>query len=155
MSIEASSFMSFVLSSLGGMVATVAFYIDETKPGNVLRLDMARSINSVFWGITQLPAWFRPRREFWWIFANIPSRTMHMIAGGGAALLLKILETFWSSDGMNLHRLGVRVKSTILRCRYAFIMVDEKMRKGKLWGEGRKRRSNVPHLLQLRANGEA
>ena len=122
-------FIAFVTEFLVNGIGRVSFYIDETKPGNSLRPDVARAINSAFWGIVDLPDWFRGKRCWWFVFTHVPMLTMKRIAGGAATLYLKMLEIFWSDQGLNFLRLGILVSGRLIKFAYSCIVVDEKAEK--------------------------
>lgn len=54
----------------------IAFYMDETTPGNVLRPDHGRSLACFYWTLMELPSWFRSRHCGWFYFGLFP------VAGG-------------------------------------------------------------------------
>ena len=45
---QAPAFLAFMLHFLESNVARIVFYIDETRPGNILRPDMARAFHSIY-----------------------------------------------------------------------------------------------------------
>ena len=129
-SCASTPYFSFLVATLGAaLLGRLVFYLDETKPGNVLRPDAARAMTGIFWGIAELPDWWRAKTAFWFVFAHVPTITMRRIKGGASAVFLRILQVFWSSEGHNMERLGVRVGRRVLRFRYGFAIVDEKAEK--------------------------
>ncbi len=125
-----TDFFPLLTIALGvAAVGRVAFYMDETRPGNILRPDAARAMTSIFWGITDLPAWYRARQCFWFVFAHVPSKVMHDIKGGASQVYLKIMETFWAPVGHNFEGTGIYVRGRLIKLRYAFMIVDEKAEK--------------------------
>ena len=94
---EESPYFFSLLLTFWGLVTTASlvFYMDETRPGNLLRPDMARSMHAIFWGIADLPDWDRDKNIFWIPFAQVPSKEMCRIRGGASAVFLKVLEVFW------------------------------------------------------------
>ena len=90
---------------------------------------MARSVDSLFWSITCFPDWYRANRSFWYVSAEIPSKTMQTIKGGAGALMLNMLDAFWGDGGRHFERLGILVKSMHIKLAYGFITVDEKAEK--------------------------
>ena len=129
-SCASTPYFSFLVATLGArLLGRLVFYLDETKPGNVLRPNAARAMIGIFWGIADLPDWWRAKTAFWFVFAHVPTITMRRIKGGASAVFLRILQVFWSSEGHNMERLGVRVRRRVLRFRYGFAIVDEKAEK--------------------------
>ena len=115
----------------------IVIYWDETRPGNLLRPDIARSMTGIFWGIADLPDWWRCKAAFWFVFAHVPTKIMQKVKGGASAVFLKMLQIFWASDDHNMERLGVRCRgSEVLKFKYGFIIVDEKAEKELLGLKG-------------------
>jgi len=127
---ESTPLLGFLMGALGAaLLGRVVFFMDETKPGNPLRPNVARAMTGIFWGIADLPDWWRSKRAFWNVFAHVPTTMMHRIKGGASAVFLRMLEIFWSPDGHNFARLGVLVRGRLVRFRYGFVIVDEKAEK--------------------------
>ena len=149
---------SLLLTFWGLVTASLVFYMDETRPGNLLRPDMARSMHGgIFWGIADLPDWYRDKNIFWIPFAQVPSKEMCRIRGGASAVFLKVLEVFWPIP-IHLHdfeRTGVKTRGRILKFKYGFMIVDEKCEKevsgvkGAAWGQV------LLQLLHLRQDAAA
>ena len=129
---ESPYFFPFLVTFCGLMTtASLVFYMDETRPGNVLRPDLARAMHGLFWGIADLPDWFRAKRVFWIPFAHVPSREMCRIRGGPSAVYLKVCEVFWPIP-IGLHhfeRTGVETRGRTIKFQYGFMIVDEKCEK--------------------------
>lgn len=127
-----------ICSALGSSLqGRIVIYWDETQPGNVLRPDVARSMTGIFWGIADLPDWWRCKAAFWFVFAHVPTKVMQKVKGGSSAVFLKMLQIFWASDNHNMERLGVRCRgSEVMKFKYGFIMVDEKAEKELLGLKG-------------------
>ena len=126
---ECPRFFEFLAPLLANRIGKVCVYMDETRPGNALRPDMGRAVNSLYWCIANLPDWFRAKHNAWFVIAHVPAKIMAAIKGSSSALLLKILEIFWSPSEWNFERLGVSVAGMHIRLQYGFIMVDEKAEK--------------------------
>ena len=129
---ETPYFFPFLVTWLGLLTAaSLVFYMDETRPGNILRPDMARAMHGLFWGIADLPDWYRAKRVFWIPFAHVPSREMKRIRGGPSAVYLKVCEVFWPIP-IGLHhfeRTGVEARGRTIKFAYGFMIVDEKCEK--------------------------
>jgi hypothetical protein len=124
-----TAFLPFLIGALGTQLGRLVYYMDETRPGNILRPDMARAMTSIFWGIPELPDWYRSKRCFWFPLAHVPSKTMHVIKGGASAIYLKICDLFWAPVDHNFERTGIFVRGKLLKFRYGFMLVDEKAEK--------------------------
>ncbi len=99
--------------------AHVVLYIDETRPGNQLRPDSARSMHCIYWTFSELPTWFRARPDVGWFpFAFVPTEVASAISGGVSALMAAVAKVFFSSEGdsPNLHRVGIRLFCGDERC---------------------------------------
>ena len=52
---------------------SVCIYSDDVMPGNVLRPDKGRSFLALYWGIVELPDWWRSRGRFWQTLLFLPT----------------------------------------------------------------------------------
>ena len=107
----------------------LCFYADETKPGNVLRPELARSFTCVYWCIANLPDWFRAKLCAWNVICIIPSVVMKQIKGGLSMVYDRVPDIFWSEEGWNFSRLGLVARDTHFKFEYGFFCVDEKAEK--------------------------
>ena len=121
--------LHFLRAVLQGSPGNVVAYVDATTPGNCLRPDKGRSVNSIFWSIAEFPDWFRVRRCNWWLFANIPETDMHRIEGGSSEVMSKFMDVFWSLEGFNFERLGIKIQNRLVKLQYGFMILDEKAEK--------------------------
>lgn len=129
-----AAFASLVRDYCTDGVATIALYADETKPGNVLRPDVGRSMECIYWTVAEFPSWWRARRCGWMLFTVVLSRTLQQLEGGASALMAKCMKVFWSADGWNLESVGVRMPTgAVFRARFGFFVADEREIK-YLWG---------------------
>ena len=123
-----------------GLPGSICIYSDEVTPGNALRPDAGRQFLSIYWGVSQLPDWFRSRSGFWQTLLFLPCTTLEKITGGLSALYIKVLECFWGHGEMHLLRLGVRVllrgSLVHLRFSFGFFLSDEKAEKEALGIKG-------------------
>ena len=112
----------------------LAFYMDEIKPGNVLRPDASRTISCWYFTLLDLPPWFQTHQEGWFFFGCFPTK---YIQGPSdySHLFRLILEVFFSGalsfDG------GFPLKSSqgifLFQARMGALMCDEKAL-CQLWG---------------------
>ena len=51
---ESMYFFPFLFTYSCAEIGRLCFYMDGTRPGNVLRPDLARAFNSIYWGCVQL-----------------------------------------------------------------------------------------------------
>ena len=92
LALDCPDFFRFLFQFLVNLTGRVCFYMDETRPGNALRPDMGRAVNSLYWCIADLPDWFRAKHSAWFVIAHVPAKVMITIKGGASALFLKLLE---------------------------------------------------------------
>ena len=83
------------LPGQGDLAGSICIYSDEAQPGNVLRPDRGRNFLAVYWGITEMPDFFRSRGLWWMTLMYVPSSLVKTIKAGLSALYVKILECFW------------------------------------------------------------
>ena len=69
--------------------------MDETRPGNVLRPDLARSYLAVYWCFMDLPGWFLASLPGWNFLAFVPLKCLKKMPGGDSQLTRDILRIFW------------------------------------------------------------
>ena len=115
----------------GDKVLSVILYIDEFRPGNVLRPDKGRGTQNVLWIFSDLPDWLICRADAWFQFGCLRSSQLDGVAGGPSALMRLVLKTFFSmSGGPNLESTGGLFKhmnSTVLyKARFGGFLGDEK-----------------------------
>ena len=73
---KSALYFQMICSHLNDGVGEICFYVDETKPGNVLRPELARSFCAWYWSIANLPDWMRARAVAWHVFCIIPSKAL-------------------------------------------------------------------------------
>ena len=121
------------------LAGSICIYSDEAQPGNVLRPDRGRSFLAVYWGIKEMPDFFRSRGLWWMTLMYVPASLIDTIKGGLSALYVKTLECFWGSD-LHMHRLGIRIPvgDTLkhIHMKFAFFISDEKAEKEVLGVKG-------------------
>jgi len=62
-----SDICEFMVSHLAGPVPTkLCFYVDAVVPGNPLRPDTHRTIETFYWTMMQLPGWLRSMASIGW-----------------------------------------------------------------------------------------
>jgi len=106
---QSHHFARFVAYYLNGITSHIAFYTDDTEPGNVLRPDDGRKFLCTYWTFFELPEWWRCRSSGWLPFCFVPLQ-MRKIFGVHEASILRItLLRFFSPDGFNFSRTGVRL----------------------------------------------
>ena len=60
----------------------LVIYMEEIKPGNVLRPDPSRQVACWYWTLMNLPSWFHARREGWFYFGCCPTKLLQKLVGG-------------------------------------------------------------------------
>ena len=121
--------MSEIIS--GHKVLSVIVYVDEFKPGNVLRPDKGRGTHNILWIFSDFPEWLICRADAWFQFGVLRSKWLEQAPGGASHLMTQILRAFWStSGGPNLETSGglfLHGNETLLyKARFAGFLGDEK-----------------------------
>lgn len=115
----------------------VVIYMDEIKPGNVLRPDPSRQVACWYWTLMNLPSWFHTRREGWFYFGCFPTKLLSKLVGGYSYLCGRMLEFFFEKLEPLNFKIGFPCKSTsglfLCQAELAAILSDEKALK-ELWG---------------------
>jgi hypothetical protein len=88
--LRSAHFAKFFSKHLGGILSSLTLYTDETTPGNVLRPDMARKIQCVYFTWMELPYWFRSRKIGWLPLGFMKSSRLAQVEGG-LAVLTKVI----------------------------------------------------------------
>ena len=114
------------------------YYMDETKPGNILRPDEGRSLACFYWSIMGLPSWFRSRHCGWFFFGLFPESLQDQLPGGYSFLFSFMVKTFFGKGALrwDFSTSGVCCKTTsgnmILKGSFGVLLADEKAMK-ELW----------------------
>ena len=77
------------------LAGSICIYSDEAQPGNVLRPDRGRSFLAVYWGIKEMPDFFRSRGLWWMTLMYVPASLIDTIKGGCQLFMSK----YWSVSG--------------------------------------------------------
>lgn len=108
---------------------SVAIYMDEMKPGNVLRPDPGRSIACFYWTFLNLPPWYHCRQDGWFFFACFPTKLVGKLQGGFTFLFAKMLEVFYTNDPWNFG-CGIPCSCAngtfVLKAPFKLLLCDEK-----------------------------
>lgn len=128
-----SAAAGFFAAHLTSGVCRVAFYCDGVKPGNVLRPDLGRSFEAVYWTFMEFPDWFRTRvGESWFLFAFVESKLVQRVPGGMAAVAKAVVDSFFpaSDDEFNFSKTGMLFghngREYCIRARFGCWLADEK-----------------------------
>lgn len=107
----------------------LAIYMDEIKPGNVLRPDQGRSVACFYWTFANLPGWYQCRQHGWFFFACFPVHKVDKLEGGYTGLFTKMLEIFLENDPWNF-QVGFPCASVsgtfVCKAPFCMLLADEK-----------------------------
>ena len=107
----------------------IACYMDEVKPGNVLKPDAGRGQACFYWTVVEWPSWFQVRDCGWMFFGAFPQKLLSNVAGGYSALFAKMLGEFFENSFMNF-RTGFPCRTSAglfaLQASLGFVTSDEK-----------------------------
>lgn len=115
-----------------GTALRVVLFVDEFRPGNVLRPDKARATQNIFWVFADLPDYLLCRSEVWLQFGAIRSKILADRGITQSALMKEVLLTFFSNDAPNFFVEGVGV----IDAAFAGFIGDEKGMKELFSGKG-------------------
>lgn len=123
-------FAALLRESLSGGPGRLIMYIDEFRPGNVLRPDKGRACQCVYWTLVDFPAWFRTRDAGWMTALCARTSVVTECPGQVSGLLRALLHQFYSQDGHNLARTGLLApfggETFLVRASFAGFLGDEK-----------------------------
>ena len=105
---------------------SAVFYDDETKPGNVLRPDLARSFVGIYWIVKEFPERVRNKQAFWIPIVYLKSKDLKLVKGGISALYVQIFDLFWGD--LNLEH-GVLLPGFRIQLKFGFFLHDGKANK--------------------------
>lgn len=72
----------------------IIIYIDEICPGNPLRPEKSRTLQSIYWAFVDWPAWLLQRTAAWPVFGTIRSKLVEKLPGGVNGLMRRIVNVF-------------------------------------------------------------
>ena len=109
----------------------IIVYIDEVCPGNPLRFEQARKLQSIYWCILQWPEWLISRTALWPTLGVIRSRIVEDLEGGVSNLHAIILNIFFGAAQAHNFSIGVNIRCggearLCLKGEYSGTMADEK-----------------------------
>ena len=88
---------SRLLQRLAHRILNIVFYDDETKPGNVLRPELARSFVGIYWIIQEFPQCLRSKKCFWIPVLFVKSVDLKTVEGGISAVYVHVFDWFWEA----------------------------------------------------------
>ena len=88
----------------------IVIYIDEARPGNILRPDKGRAVNNIFWAFSSWPDWMLHRDWCWFTFGCMRTSTLQKLPGKMTALVRHIVEQFFSRTGPNFATSGCMIQ---------------------------------------------
>ena len=85
-------------------------------------------IVAVYWGILQLPYYFRSRAGWWQNIMSVPVNVLTHIEGGLSVLYVKIMDICWHPTEWNMDRLGLRVpvRGACVHLRFSVWLLHER-----------------------------
>ena len=126
-----SAYFGRLMSSLvqPGVPLKLIIYVDEICPGNPLRPDKARKLQSIYWAFADWPQWLLQRTVAWPTFGTLRSSIVDGIRGGMPHLMKLILRIFFAPSGHNFST-GVTIvngrEDILFTARFAGFLADEK-----------------------------
>ena len=126
-----SSALARLMSNIvaDGKTLRIVLFIDEFRPGNVLRPDSGRATNNIFWTFAEFPQWLLRRADAWFTFGCIRSKIAGQIPGCVSGLMKHVLLTFFAESGPSFET-GVTIvngsEAMLVRAVFGGFLGDEK-----------------------------
>ena len=109
---------------------SIVLYVDEIRPGNILRPDYGRATQNIFWTFSEFPEWFLKRDDGWFTVGGLRTAMLQNIGCDMSSLMTRVLHTFWNPAGANFQTTGgmfvVGNEHVIVKSRFAGFLGDEK-----------------------------
>lgn len=122
-------FASLVQTHLQSQTNNLILYFDETRPGNVLRVDSGRLVMCVYWSLREFPEFLRCRSVGWIPFGFIRSSKLNELKGGLSNLGARILRIFFAKENFSFSmgcRLVVNDNNIFVKANFGGFLGDEK-----------------------------
>lgn len=129
--------LASILSGLKNQRMKLILYIDEYRPGNVLRPDAGRATQAVYWTFSNLPDMMLVRSAAWFTFGVLQSKYIPDLKGGVSGFTRQILRVFFPSTGPSM-RTGILLgagkleEPFVLAADFATLIADDKGHK-EVW----------------------
>lgn len=130
----------------------LVLFVDEFKPGNVLRPDAGRSTQNFLWAFAEWPEWYLSKAGAWFTFGCLRSVHLSSIPGGISAVMKEVVLKFFDPATANLSS-GIAVTtpngSKLCRAILGGILGDEKGMKEVFGTKGPAATKPCLHCLNL------
>ena len=83
------------LDCLDDDAGDVILYLDDVRPGNVLRPDPRRVYYSIMWSLAQCPRWYASRKLGCLPLCFVQSNQLDRIGGGISHVIAALLQALW------------------------------------------------------------
>jgi len=109
----------------------IVLFVDEARPGNVLRPDKGRAVQNIYWAFSEWPEWYLSRADAWLNFGCLRSNIVAQLPGGMSGLMVQILHRFFNTKGPNFAVAGGMIDrgplgAVVFKARLAGLLGDEK-----------------------------
>lgn len=118
-----------IIASIATGELSILLYMDEARPGNILRPDSGRLFLAIHWTFLEFPEHLRHRDIGWIPFGFLRKTIYERMPGEMSNLCRHILKVFYSSTGFNMLdgcRCVVGGRDIYLRAKFAGFLGDEK-----------------------------
>lgn len=119
---------------------SLILYSDEVTPGNALKPDNKRKIQSVYWSFKELGSAALCHTDLWFTVAAVRSTLVQELEGGMSHLFKVLLPLFFGHCGHDLATAGVCLqlpgRHQMLHARFACMVSDESAIKQVLLAKG-------------------
>jgi hypothetical protein len=127
-STEFSDLMRDIISKLNSAspALNILLYIDECRPGNVLRPDKGRALQHILWTFVEFPEWLTVRDQGWFTFGCIRTSAIATLPSHISCLMKHVVHSF-----LNFGTTGGMVASPtsgplLFKAKLAGVLGDEK-----------------------------
>jgi hypothetical protein len=110
------AFADFCAAELPQNQSDVCVYMDDVRPGNVLRPDAGRTYYAWYYQLLALPAWFRSSEAGWFDLCFVPLSTCDGITGGLSGLTDQLLGAMNFPIVVDTHEAAIRYRFDYLCC---------------------------------------
>jgi hypothetical protein len=108
-----ADFFKHVLDSLPLSSPTsplqLVVYSDEVSPGNQLKHDNRRKLQTIYWSIKEFGPAALSAEHFWFVLTTVRSHIVDGVEGGMGALMARCLQLFFE-DPANMSTTGIHIR---------------------------------------------
>ena len=100
MASASDEFGMLLVGCLDGALGDFILYIDDVRPGNILRPDPGRVYYSILWSLAQYPPWYVSRLLGWPPLCFVQKNKLNSIDGGISQVISALIQELWGPRGI-------------------------------------------------------